>query len=205
MTRRAVAALLAVMLLGGAGAVLLTQVVDRDGGTAVESSGGSSDTGAAPGSTEPSTTTSTTSASSASAGSFPDAISRQGDGECSVPRTDPDHPAIEATGELTDGVEISEATVSDRAAGEIVFTAKVSHAPVVRASSGTKWALIELGGVRRVATENVTVESTRARAEPANLCDDSAWAFAYAFDGQVTGLELVTHDETTVEILVRLS
>ncbi len=197
---RVVAALLAVALLAGTGALVLGQVVGSDNGTAVESGGVRGDSGAVPGSTEAST--STTAAPPEAA--FPDAIPRDGGDECSVPRTDPDHPAIEQTGEPTDGVEISEVTVSDRGPREITFTATVSHAPLVTASSGTSWVLIELGGVRDVATENVNIDTSRVRQEPANLCDDSATAFAYAFDSPVTGLELATNDGTTVEIRIRL-
>lgn len=203
--RRIIAALLAAALIGGAGALLLDRVVDGDR-TGVEADGGSP--GASPGSTSstaPGPGSPAETAARAAARAFPDDIPRDGDGECSVPRTDPDRPAIESTGEPTDGVEVSAVTVADRAEGEIVVTATVSDRPVVQASSGSKWVLIELGGVRRFDAAEATVESDRVRSEPANLCDDSAVAVAYAFDARVTGLELVRHDDATVEVLVRLA
>jgi hypothetical protein len=184
-----VGALLAVAVFGGMGALALDRFVDR-GESGVQTDG---TTGVAPGST------------SASTGGFPEDVPREGDAECSVPRTDPDRPGIAPTGDPADGVVVTNATVSDGDDGSVVFRAAVSAAPVVSASSASKWVLIELGGVRMVDADEVAVDSAHARTEKANLCDDSAWAFAYAFDARVTGLELVTRDSSTVEIVVRLS
>jgi hypothetical protein len=191
--RRVIAALVTVAVLGGVGAVVLDSVVDGDlDGTQVQADGAT--TGVAPGSTSP-----------RAVRALPDEIPRDGDDECFTPRTDPDRPAIPPAGEPTDGVEVSQVVVADRGAGEVTFTATVSHRPVVSAASGSRWVVIDLAGVRHVDPGNVRVESDHARAEPAVVCDDSAVAFAFAFDGLVTGLELLTHDDTTVEVLVRTS
>lgn len=189
--RRILGALLAVAVAGGAGALALDRLVDGEDGR-VASEGPT--TGVAQGSTS----------TSSRASGFPADVPRSGDEECSAPRTDLDRPAIPATGEPTDGVEVTNPTVADAAEAAVVFRARVSHAPVVAATSGSRWVVIELSGVRTADTPRPTIESAHARSEPASTCDDSTVVYAFSVDALVTGVELTTNDGETVEVLVRL-
>lgn len=136
-----------------------------------------------------SSSSTTTSIPTAPGAAFPDNVPTETDGECSLPRTDPARPKAGPLGKITDGVTVSQVDVSDDGPDSVIVDFLVSSPPYVNASSGERWVVITLDGVRhfdRVAN----LGSPHARRLPATVCDDSSWAFAFAFDREVDRLTL---------------
>jgi hypothetical protein len=131
----------------------------------------------------------TTSVAAAPVGQFPENVPTEGDGECSRPRTDPARPTAGPLGRITDGVTVSQVDVSDDGPGSVIVDFTVSSPPYVNASSGERWVVITLDGVRRF-DRVANLGSPHARRLPATICDDSSWAFAFAFDREIDRLTL---------------
>ena len=148
--------------------------------------------------------TSTTAAPAPTAGAaFPDNVPTDGDSECSVPRTDPARPKAGPLGKITDGVTVSQANVTDGGRHEVVVTFMVSSPPYVRATSGERWVVATLDGVRRFWNEGVTINTPHARRLPATVCDDSGSALALAFDREVVRLTLENDREPTLHVFLK--
>ena len=142
------------------------------------------------GSSATSSSSSTTTSVPANPGAaFPDNVPTEGDGECSLPRTDPARPKAGPLGKITDGVTVSQVDVSDDGPGSVIVDFTVSSPPYVNASSGERWVVITLDGVRRF-DRVANLGSPHARRLPATICDDSSWAFAFAFDREIDRLTL---------------
>jgi hypothetical protein len=154
-------------------AVLL--VITGCGGSSPEASPGSS-------------SSTTTSVPGAPHAGFPQNVPTDGGGECSLPRTDPARPTAGPLGTITDGVTIGPVEVVDGNPGEVLVRFTVSSPPYVKATSGERWVVITLDGVRRHGEAVVT--SAHARQLPASVCDDSGWAYAFAFDREIDRLTL---------------
>ena len=150
--------------------------------------GGCGKSDPAPSSAESSSST-TTSMPTAPGAAFPDNVPTETDGECSLPRTDPARPKAGPLGKITDGVTVSQVDVSEDGPGSVIVDFTVSAPPYVNASSGERWVVITLDGVRRF-DRVANLGSPHARRLPATVCDDSSWAFAFAFDRDVDRLTL---------------
>jgi hypothetical protein len=131
----------------------------------------------------------TTSVPATPGAAFPDNVPTESDGECSLPRTDPARPKAGPLGKVTDGVSVSQVDVFDDGPGSVVVDFTVSAPPYVNASSGERWVVITLDGVRRF-DRVANLGSSHARRLPATICDDSSWAFAFAFDREIDRLSL---------------
>jgi hypothetical protein len=143
-------------------------------------------------STQSSTTTTTTTTTSMPVGpatAFPENVPTETDGECSLPRTDPARPKAGPLGPVTDGVTVREVNIVDDGPNSVIADFMVTAPPRVTAGSGERWVVVNFDGVRRV-DRVVTLESPHARRLPATVCDDSAWAFALAFDREIESLKL---------------
>ncbi len=135
-----------------------------------------------------SSSTTATSVRAVPSPAFPENVPTDSDGECSVPRTDPARPKAGPLGKVTDGVTVGPVDVFDDGRNEVVVSFIVSSPPYVQATSGERWVVVTLDGVRRFG--DATVRSPHARRLPATVCDDSGWAFALAFDGEIERLTL---------------
>jgi hypothetical protein len=140
-------------------------------------------------SSEASSSTSTSAPAVVPGAAFPDNIPTDSDGECSLPRTDPARPKAGPLGKITDGVEVSQVDVSDEGPGSVIVDFTVSSPPYVNATSGERWVVVKLDGVRRFG-HAANINSAHARRLPASVCDDSSWAFAFSFDREIDRLEL---------------
>ena len=136
-----------------------------------------------------SSSSTTTSVPAAPGTAFPENVPTDTDGECSRPRTDPARPKAGPLGKITDGVTVSQVDVSDDGPDSVVVDFTVSSPPYVNASSGERWVVITLDGVRRF-DRVANLGSPHARRLPATICDDSAFAFAFAFDREIDRLTL---------------
>ena len=136
-----------------------------------------------------SSSSATTSTSTIPGAAFPDDVPTENDGECSLPRTDPARPKAGPLGKITDGVTVSQVDVSDDGPDSVIVDFMVSSPPYVNASSGERWVVITLDGVRRF-DRVANLGSPHARRLPASVCDDSSWAFAFAFDREIERLTL---------------
>ncbi len=135
-----------------------------------------------------SSSTTATSVPAVPGAAFPENVPTESDGECSLPRTDPARPKAGPLGEITDGVTVGPVDVFDDGPNEVVARFVVSSPPYVQATSGERWVVVTLDGVRRPGA--VTVKSPHARQLPATVCDDSGWAVALAFDREIERLTL---------------
>ena len=136
-----------------------------------------------------SSSTTVTSAPAAAGTAFPENVPTQSDGECSLPRTDPARPKAGPLGTITDGVTVNQVDVADDGPDAVIVDFTVSSPPYVNATSGEKWVVVTLDGVRRF-DRVANLGSPHARRLPATICDDSSWAFAFAFDREIDRLTL---------------
>ena len=141
------------------------------------------------GSPAASSSSTTTSVPTTPGAAFPENVPTETDGECSVPRTDPARPKAGPLGKVTDGVTVTQLDVSDDGPDQVIVDFTVSSPPYVNASSGERWVVITLDGVRRF-DRVANLGSAHARRLPATVCDDSSWAFAFAFDREIDRLTL---------------
>lgn len=156
------------------------------------------------GSTEPAApapTSTTTTTVAAPGAAFPDNVPTDSDGECSQPRTDPARPKAGPLGKITDGVTVSEVKVADGGPDEVVVTFRVTSPPYVRATSGERWVVVTMDGVRR--SFDTEISTPHARRLPATICDDSAAIFAFAFDREVDRLTLENEREPTLRVFLK--
>jgi hypothetical protein len=133
---------------------------------------------------------------------FPDDVPRDGDAECSVPRTDPARPKAGPLGKVTDGVTVSELNVADEGPDSVIIDFTVSAPPYAEAASGERWVVVTLNGVRRF-DQVANLGSPHVRRLPASVCDDSAWAFAFAFDREVVRLELENEQKPRLRVSLK--
>jgi hypothetical protein len=147
---------------------------------------GRSDSDGSPAASSSSTTTSVPTTPGAA---FPENVPTETDGECSAPRTDPARPKAGPLGKITDGVTVTQLDVTDDGPDQVIVDFTVSSPPYVNASSGERWVVITLDGVRRF-DRVANLGSAHARRLPATVCDDSGWAFAFAFDREIDRLIL---------------
>lgn len=136
-----------------------------------------------------SSSTTTTSVAAVPGAAFPENVPTESDGECSLPRTDPARPKAGPLGKITDGVTVSQVDVFDEGFDAVIVDFKVSSPPYVNASSGERWVVVTLDGVRRF-DRVANLGSPHARRLPATVCSDSSWAFAFAFDREIDRLTL---------------
>ncbi len=141
------------------------------------------------GSSSASSSSTTTSVPTTPGAAFPEDVPTESDGECSVPRTDPARPKAGPLGKVTDGVTVTRLDVSDDGPDQVVVDFTASSPPYVNANSGERWVVITLDGVRRF-DRVANLGSPHARRLPATVCDDSSWAFAFAFDREIDRLTL---------------
>jgi hypothetical protein len=132
---------------------------------------------------------------------FPENVPTESDGECSLPRTDPARPKAGPLGKITDGVTVGPVDVFDDGPNEVVARFTVSSPPYVKATSGERWVVVTLDGVRRFG--DATVNSPHARRLPATVCDDSGWAFALAFDREIERLTLENERAPRLRVVLR--
>jgi hypothetical protein len=176
--RRIALGLAALLIFGGCGKS------DSDGSSAAPSSSTTTSTPAAPGA------------------AFPEDVPTDTDGECSLPRTDPARPKAGPLGKITDGVTVSQVDVSDDGPDSVIVDFTVSAPPYVNASSGERWVVITLDGVRRF-DRVADLGSPHARRLPATVCDDSSWAFAFAFDREIESLTLENEAAPRLRVLLK--
>ena len=139
--------------------------------------------------TSPVSSSSTDTSVPAAGVAFPQDVPTESDGECSLPRTDPARPKAGPLGPITDGVTVRQVDVSDDGPDSVIIDFTVSSPPYVNASSGERWVVITLDGVRRF-DRVANLGSPHARRLPATVCDDSSFAFAFAFDREIDRLTL---------------
>jgi hypothetical protein len=139
--------------------------------------------------TSPVSSSSTATSAPTAGVAFPQNVPTESDGECSLPRTDPARPKAGPLGKITDGVEVSQVDVSDGDPDSVIVDFKVSSPPYVQATSGERWVVITLDGVRRHPNA-VGFLSPHAHRLLATVCDDSGWAVALAVDREIDRLEL---------------
>jgi hypothetical protein len=120
---------------------------------------------------------------------FPENVPTVTDGECSLPRTDPARPKAGPLGKITDGVTVGIVDVFDDGPDSVIVDFMVSSPPYVKATSGERWVVATLDGVRRFGQVPL-IKTPHARRLPATVCDDSGWAFALAFDREIDRLKL---------------
>lgn len=149
-----------------------------------------------------SSSSATTSTSTIPGAAFPDDVPTEGDGECSLPRTDPARPKAGPLGKITDGVTVSQVDVSDDGPDSVIVDFMVSSPPYVNASSGERWVVITLDGVRRF-DRVANLGSPHARRLPASVCDDSSWAFAFAFDREIDRLTLENEAAPRLRVVLK--
>jgi hypothetical protein len=154
-------------------------------------------------SSAPAPTSTTATPVPAAGGAFPENVPTETDGECSLPRTDPARAKAGPLGKITDGVTVWDVKVADGGPDEVVVTFRVTSPPYVKATSGERWVVATLDGVRRFFNEAVTVSSPHARRLPATVCDDSGSAFALAFDHEVDRLKLENDREPTLRVFLK--
>ena len=136
-----------------------------------------------------SSSSTTTSVPVALGTAFPENVPTDTDGECSLPRTDPARPKAGPLGKITDGVTVTQMDVTDDGPDSVIVDFMVSSPPYVNASSGERWVVITLDGVRRF-DRVANLGSPHVRRLPATICDDSSWVFAFAFDREIDRLTL---------------
>jgi hypothetical protein len=151
---------------------------------------------------EPSSSTATSAAATGVA--FPQNVPTEGDGECSLPLTDPARPKAGPLGKITDGVEVSQVDVADGDADSVIVDFKVSSPPYVQATSGERWVVVTLDGVRRHPTA-VGFLSPHAHRLLATICDDSSWAVAFAFDREIERLTLENEAAPRLRVFLKSS
>ncbi len=153
--------------------------------------------------TPPGSSSSTATSAPAAGTAFPESVPTESDGECSLPRTDPARPKAGPLGKVTDGVTVSQVDVSDDGPDQVIVDFAVSSPPYVNASSGERWVVITLDGVRRF-DRVANLGSAHVRRLPATVCDDSSWAFAFAFDREIDRLTLENEAAPRLRVFLKL-